>query len=746
MSSCRKHQGTRFVRLLVLAGAASISYGPTVHAADVAESSGLGPARLDEVTVTADRADSYSADLIQAGSFRGARQLDTPLTVDVVTDRMIEAQQDQSILDALRNTAGVSPAQTSVSVYSNIAIRGVPVENRGNYRLDGILPVVNLIDLPLEDKDRVEVLKGASALYYGFTTPAGIVNLTMKRPPSEPMLAMTVFGNSFGALAGHLDAGATWGWLGTRLNALYGSVDSGIDHTRGQRSLLSGAFDLKPTDSLRLSLDIEDIRKTVNEPGIFHYVRLPAATVDDLYPALQLPPLLDPSINFGPTWAQNRAVEDNLLASAVWNPSQAWSVSVSYGSSHLSRDRRFSTLDLNHYGPGTDGEGLLSIGLQPGATYDNSTYRAETALALDWGFTRHQLLLGASQNIRDSFVPALVPALCPGVTPGGPSTTCMQNAFDPVPIPEIAFSPPTGPKTRINDIGYYLFDRAELGPWVEALAGVRDVDYSETNLTAHQITFESKPVALSYGALVKPVRWASIYGTYIDGLESTPAPPAAAANSGATLPPTTSTQHELGAKVEPRKGLLFDAAYFDLQRASAYVNAADVYVLDGRARYRGVEFSMTGEVTADWSVYLSGQSLDARQISGAATLVSVNAATGLVTVVPTVVGRQIENAPRQTWSFASEYRIPGRWRGLTLSGAAYYISSRAVNQYNQAFIPGYSLFDAGVAWESALDGHPLTLRLNAQNIADKRYFSATGGGYIAQGPPRLVKFLISTTL
>ncbi|TDY43342.1 putative PepSY-like transmembrane protein [Paraburkholderia rhizosphaerae] len=38
----------------------------------------------------------------------------------------------------------------------------------------------------MEDKERVEVLKGASALYYGFTVPAGIVNMVMKRPAIEP--------------------------------------------------------------------------------------------------------------------------------------------------------------------------------------------------------------------------------------------------------------------------------------------------------------------------------------------------------------------------------------------------------------------------------------------------------------------------------------------------------------------------------------------------------------------------------
>ena len=66
------------------------------------------------------------------------------------------------------------------------------------------------------------------------------------------------------------------------------------------------------------------------------------------------------------------------------------------------RDRHFNTIDLNTYGPGTNGDGLLSIGLQPGATFDNSNYRAEVAGALNTGFMKHQLLIGASQNIRDA--------------------------------------------------------------------------------------------------------------------------------------------------------------------------------------------------------------------------------------------------------------------------------------------------------------------------------------------------------
>lgn len=70
--------------------------------------------------------------------------LDTPLTVNVVPRAVLDAQAAEGLYDALRNTAGVTRSQLSGGTYDNIAIRGVLVENRGNYRLNGSLPVINL--------------------------------------------------------------------------------------------------------------------------------------------------------------------------------------------------------------------------------------------------------------------------------------------------------------------------------------------------------------------------------------------------------------------------------------------------------------------------------------------------------------------------------------------------------------------------------------------------------------------------
>ena len=131
---------------LMLTVSPLLAAGPSAFAQDEISSTAKqeheGP-YLEEIVVTADRS-GFGADLVQAGSFRGARQLDTPLTVERDPEGADRLSAGDEPFDALRNTAGVTAAQTSPTVYNNLSIRGIEVENRGNYRLNGTLPIVNL--------------------------------------------------------------------------------------------------------------------------------------------------------------------------------------------------------------------------------------------------------------------------------------------------------------------------------------------------------------------------------------------------------------------------------------------------------------------------------------------------------------------------------------------------------------------------------------------------------------------------
>ncbi|KTE84183.1 hypothetical protein ATE72_10220 [Sphingopyxis sp. HXXIV] len=724
-------------------------------AQDTETSEEQGGPVLDEIVVTADKT---GTELVQVGSFRGAKIIDTPLTIAVIPRDVLDTQQASSLIDALRNTAGVTTSQTAPTVYNNLAIRGIDVENRGNYRLNGTLPIINLTDLPLEDKERVEALKGASALYYGFTTPSGIINLTMKRPTLDPYLAVKVFGNQHGRVGGHVDFGGTTGILGYRINGVYDRPDSGIDNTRGRRTVLAGAFDIKPADTLTIQLDAEHIFKKVNEPGIYRFIAVPAATPTNLNPAITIPALIDPSTNFGPDWAFNRTEATNALAKAIWKFSPAWEIVVSAGVAQLERARHFNTIDPNN--PNTNpangpvGEFPLSISYQPVAKFKNQNYRAEIAGAFDTFGIEHELLFGGSINIRANRSSASTAQTCfysatgallgagfptTPVPAGATRQTCRQSITNPHAIPQLGEPLPAASNpTEITDKGLFLFDRIKFTEWLQVLGGIRISDYQEKRLDTGLKTFSASPTSLSFGTVIKPLESLSFYGTYIEGLESTPAAPTTAVNANEQLPPSASTQYEGGVKWEPWRGFLFQAAYFNIKRDSAVINGANRWVKDGRSTYKGVELSATGNVTDDWSVYASALFLNAKYTSGSPTILTP-------TISPTIVGNRVENAPKRTFSIATEYRFTDMLPGFSINGAVYYTGNRAINSRNQAFIPGHTLFDLGAGYTTDIAGVDTTFRISAENITGKRHWASTAGLLLSQAAPSTVKFSIETT-
>lgn len=681
-------------------------------AASAAAAEGASPASgrdgvaLDEVVVTADRRNSFSADYVQVGAFRDTRVRDTPLTVAIMPKELLDAQLARSVIDAVRNTAGVSQAQINTVIYSNLAIRGIPVDNFANYRLNGVLPIINLVDMPIEADDRVEVLKGAAGLYYGFAAPSGVVNLVSKRPAETPLSAFEVFGDSHGGFGGAVDVSRPLGPnAGLRINAGAASLETGIDRSSGHRAFVSAALDWKPTDRLSAELDAQYIYKTITEPTEYS---LPAA-VDG---KITLPPLQSAAKNLGAEWMQARGWERNLLGRVRYDFSPAWSASVSIGQSYLTRDRAYSS--FGRYDLATGG-GTVTVAMTHGNDYRNTLYRGDLAGAFATGPISHQLLIGVSQTIRDANVPTTV------------RYTFAQNLYAPVAIPEqprparIIANP-----LQVKDFGVYVFDRASLGEWLQATVGYRKAAYSEESRTTR---YKAHPDAWSYGVMVKPAKWASLYGNYIEGLESGGVAQQIANNAGQTLPAALSKQKEFGAKIEPIRGLLLTAAYFDINRASSYLNSANYFVQDGRASYKGVEVAVSGEVTPNLSAVISAVSLDAKQVSGAAS----------------VVGKRIENTARVSGSAFLEYKV-AQVPGLRLSAGVFYVGPRAVNALNQGFAPGYATLDLGASYATRLAGRDTVFRIYGQNVTAKRYWAATGSSLLAEGAPASVKVSVSTAL
>lgn len=314
--------------------ALSLAFPATAMADDPA-------ATLEHVTVSDERQRGFLADTVEVGTFRGASILEVPATVNVVTREVLDAQAATGIHDALRNTPGVTRQQLAGDTFDHLAIRGITLENRSNYRLNGSLPLINLVGTPLENKERVEVLKGVSALYYGFTTPAGIVNLVSKRAGFTPVSRAGLTLDDNGGTLLSADLGRRFGerqQYGVRINAVGGTLRSAINGVDGRRELASLALDWKASERLNLKADIEHYRKKITEQTS---LIVPKARNG----RIALPALPDPKQRLAPRWAVFDGQADNLLLRADYSFSDNWMLTLETGGTEASRRRAATQLD-----------------------------------------------------------------------------------------------------------------------------------------------------------------------------------------------------------------------------------------------------------------------------------------------------------------------------------------------------------------------------------------------------------------
>lgn len=673
--------------------------------------SGDESSKLQTVTVSAERPTGFAVKTVQVGAFRDQQMLDVPLTVNVIPSAMLEAQDSRGVFDAMRNTAGVTRAQLSGAIYDNLAIRGISLQNRTNYRLNGSLPIINLIDMPLENKERVEALKGASSLYYGFTTPVGVINLVTKRAGPQPVASVSLSGSEYGQFVQHGDYGQTFGSeqeFGARINVVNGSLKNAAPGTSGDRSLFTAALDWRASSQLSFAFDYEDIKKRITEPAA---IVIPTAVNG----AIALPQIPDPRNLIGGNWPQNDAKANNMLLRIDYSINDSWYALGEVGRAQTRRDKR----DYSEIGKfdNVTGSGTLAFSLTRDLDFVNKNTRLEIGGRVKGAGLIHDITFGVMQN-------SLYQAGA-----NSQAVSVPQNLYNPSPI---AFIDKTAP-TILNPInttdkGVYAMDRITFGDF-QFTAAVRSEDYQTTtvkNTSSPPVTtvYSATPTTYSYAALYKVRKDTSIYASYIEGLEEGPIAPITAANAGAILPPAISTQKEIGIRSEFLKGSSASIAYFEIERATSYTNSNNYVVLDGRTLIKGYEGSFAGSLTSELSLYGSLMILDAK-LAQAQTIA--------------LTGKTPDNTPSMTSSIFLDYK-PTSLTGFSINVGAYYTGQRFINPLNQAEIPGYTTYTAGLSYKSKINGHPFLIQSNVSNLSNLRYWETGGAGYLAVGAPRTITF------
>jgi catecholate siderophore receptor len=663
---------------------------------------------------------------------------DTPQTVAVIPEQVIQEQAASSLRDALRNTPGITltAGEGGTAPGDNLLIRGFSARN--DVYVDGARDP-GVVSRDTFNTEQIEVTKGPSSVVTGRGATGGSVNIVSKSAGLDDFARFTLTGGS--AESGRTTADVNKQLsehVGVRFNLMW--QDAGVPRRdevrqRGVGVAPSIAFGLGTRTTV--ALGYQHLEQN-NEPDYGLPGTLPEQAADQ---GLTIEDL-DFSNFYGLPDRDHEKMRSDLGTVTVRHQF-AGTLSLRnltrYGRNDLDRvvtPPRAATIANSSEDPGFD-----PAVPQIRRTDTKYQYRQDRAVInqtdlsfrFDTGRLGHTMTTGAelahetqpSYGVTDAF------------SNGRPPVTDLFH-----PDPDDAYMPAlvrTGAATdgTANTVAAYAFDTIKAGDHWQIDAGIRvdrvAVDFDNVLADGTVTPFSRTDVAPSgrAGLVYKPSPASSLYAAYSSsfnpsfdgsfGLSLTDR-----TGSIAALPPERTHNVEVGAKWDLRRDLLFTAALFRSEKVNAKTtDEAGATVLAGDQLVRGVEFGVSGQLTDRWSI-LSGLSLMKGTVRESG--------------VAAEVGRQLSYVPRATFNAWTSYQLPAL--RLTLAGGAqftdgyFFSNTNAFANANQAAIQDltrYWLFDAMASYQ--LSTH-VRLQINGTNLANARYVDRGYTGHFIPGAGR----------
>src|SRR3989344_1676672 len=139
----------------------------------------LAPVVVKERAEAPEGKDSVRATETTIG--KGKQQLrDIPQSVTVVTERLIDVRNLDTVKEALKNTAGIT-FLAAEGGEEDIRLRGFALQSTGDMFIDGMRDPA-FYDRDTFNLDRVELLRGSASMLFGRGSTGGAVNQVSKAP------------------------------------------------------------------------------------------------------------------------------------------------------------------------------------------------------------------------------------------------------------------------------------------------------------------------------------------------------------------------------------------------------------------------------------------------------------------------------------------------------------------------------------------------------------------------------------
>ena len=667
--------------------------------------------------------------------------LDTPRSVTVVSQAIIQQTAATSLLDVLRQVPGITfgAGEGGNPNGDRPIIRGFDSES--SVFIDGVRSSGSQ-SREIFDIDQVEVLKGPSSAYSGRGGVGGSINLVTKAPKADDFVRATAGVGSDNYYRGTVD----WNQLigadsAIRLNVMGHSNDvagrNGPDMSRWGIAP-SVTFGLHSPTSVTLS----------------YYHLQSDDTPDSGIPYNNPFAVTSPYVNFngdGRPYSVPRGTYYGWLDRDFQKQSNDVGtvlVKHDFGDGWLLRNTTVYARSTNDYiwtqPDDSQGNFLLNGGVwrrnnNRDSSTTNITNQTDLTGEFETGSFKHSVAAGIelssektqrtaylvdpAKNASDTHnTGSIVNGACSskyGI--GAPSNYWCTSAQHPTPNDPfngliIGGQNPTRIVTDTRSA--WAFDTMTFNPQWSVNGGVRLDSFSTRSTTTTTTTGVVSKVSndsnfwnYQFGVVYKPAANGSVYVSW--GTSSNP--PGVDAGDGADgiaitnqdLKPESSRNIELGTKWDVLdQRLSLTAAVFRSEKTNARVASGgrgSPQINAGEQRVDGVELGFSGQLTERWNVYGGYTYLDSELVKTA----PADAASQ---------GNVFPNTPKNSFTLWTTYAIGSQW---SVGGGAYYQSKVYGNTANTKWVPAYTRFDAMVSY--AVNRH-LSLQLNVQNLTNRYYF------------------------
>jgi iron complex outermembrane recepter protein len=718
------------------------------------------------VVVHGETADNYLPETVTVGTLDGATPRETPFSATVVTRELLTDQVARLLSEVVKNDASVGENYAPVGYYGNYEIRGFPIDLATGLQING-MTIAGEQDVPLENKQSVEFLKGIAGVESGVASAGGLINFVTKRPTVVKALDVATDhrGSSFGAV----DLGRLFGGrkqVGARVNLAGEKMQSYVDETDGWRAMGAGAADWKLTPKAILKGDFEYQHKV--QRSVCGYQLLGGETASD-EPSLPDIHRLYPSTLLGEqSWTKPNTFDTfNAGARFDYDLPRGWKAFAAVSYSH-------SLIDDNVIYPYgcTNDPACTDLGgttpdyyFAPDGSYDIFDYRNPGELRINaqaealvighikTGAITHDLS-GGGELLRRS---VQQPKHSVNEYIGS------ENIYEPnmvFPI-ESVDGAPKKPGPRVLDDNNHqsaavVQDRIHIPGRIQLLVSgredsLRDHNYSGSKASG-DLNFTSKTVWLpQYAVTFNPISDLTLYGNYGVLLSLGLQAPWWTDNDEVYLDSYLTRQAEIGAKYEPNQHLLLTTAFFHMRAPFFYpkvvsgpdsfcaenfnaagpdysVHPGDLcFESEGHETHDGVEASAEGKA-ANWL----------RLTASAAAIRAVSEDTGTLSMNH----KQVTNVPHLRTALFADLLLP-RARGLHLMPGWSYTGRKEATGDNHLSVSSYNIFNLGARYTpGGGEGH-VTFRMYADNITNRRYWKDTGSNYgdtfLHMGAPTTVR-------